>query len=386
MKAPKMENEITKRIRLSKLIAGKRLGSLSYDEDKELDLLLKQNEHYRELYESFTGSCDTDEVDNSEKHQWEDFVKRYHLRPRPRNVFVKYAAILVLAVSVLGFAGVIINKYTVQDRIADNQIKVLPPPQQEKKSVLVLSNGERVIVENSADLLKATEKYNPDLNSAGTKKDTEPQIHTVIVPEYGKLSIVLNDGSAITINSGSTLKFPQHFTGDKREVWLNGEAIFNVKKDSQKRFVVHTQLCDVMVFGTNFNVNAYSEYSEMKTTLVSGSVKILRGDVLVDLKPGQEASSDANMTGVTVRDVDINENLSWLNDRFYFSEKPLDYIMLKLSRWYKVEIDFSNEALKNRKFTLEAKKYESINNILELLKETGIIKYTLSGNRIIISQ
>ncbi|MFR7808806.1 MAG: FecR family protein [Butyricimonas faecihominis] len=105
---------------------------------------------------------------------------------------------------------------------------------------------------------------------SNTIKTRETEYYTINIPYGAEYNLVLSDGSKIYLNAGSTLRYPDQFIGDKREVFLTGEAYFEVKSDSLHPFIVHASDVAIRVLGTSFNVNAYAEGTWVKTTLVEG--------------------------------------------------------------------------------------------------------------------
>jgi len=386
----KMENEIKRRIDLARLIAAKKTGVITESELKELDILLSQNPDYKEIYDSLMNSETLPNCDISERVMWKKFNKRYNLRQNNLYIYRRIAAILLIFLSIAAVTSLLYYKLSAPDKYAGNVSVTFETPQKEDKAMLILDNGEKIVINTTEQVFDASKKSLAAMipfkktTPSKDKTTTDQVVNTIVVPDYGKLTIRMSDNSLVTINAGSTLKYPEEFNGNTREVWLNGEAYFEVNVDKQRRFIVHTEKADVLVFGTSFNVNAYQEYNEMKATLISGSVKVNSKGGSVDLLPGQQAILNGGSNDISVLSVDVNESLSWIYDKFYFAERELNDIVKQLSMWYKVEISFDNDELKHRRFTLEAKKYDNIQNILELLKETGVVEFTISNDKILI--
>ena len=168
-------------------------------------------------------------------------------------------------------------------------------------------------------------------------------INKLIVP-YGKQSsITLSDGSKVWLNSGSVLEFPSQFIGNKREIFLNsGELFVEVTSDSQKPFFVNTSQMSVKVYGTKFNISAYSDMPQ-SIVLVEGSVGIKsKSHKELILKPNQQAklSSDDRFS---IKEVDINEFVSWKSGYLIFNETPMTEVLRQIERYYNLSFNYDKD-------------------------------------------
>ena len=143
--------------------------------------------------------------------------------------------------------------------------------------------------------------------------------NTLIVPKGGEYSLELPDGTVVWVNSESALRFPEKFTSNRREVFLEGEAYFEVKKDANRPFYVHTEAGKVRVLGTAFNVCAYSNDRFWQTTLVEGSVMINQEEKEVLLKPNEQYQIDVRTGKAGLREVLPELYTSWRDGKFYLS-------------------------------------------------------------------
>ena len=138
------------------------------------------------------------------------------------------------------------------------------------------------------------------------------EYNTIIIPRGGEYQLILSDGSRVWLNSDTRLRYPVSFIGEKREVYLEGEAYFEVSH-SDKPFEVHGGGQCVRVLGTSFNVMAYGDESKVQTTLVSGSVRVVldQSDKTVLLTPGHQAEMDKNSGKITMREVNVENYIGW---------------------------------------------------------------------------
>lgn len=169
--------------------------------------------------------------------------------------------------------------------------------------------------------------------------------NTVDVPRGGTYNVELSDGTEVFLNAESILRFPNSFEeGTCREIWIDGEAYFKVKRDEAHPFVVHTGNIEVEVLGTEFNLMAYHQNPEEHVTLVRGKVKVRdcerRREVV--LTPGVQAVFDKDREIMTSQKVDVGYYTAWMEDLFAFRETPFDEVMRILARWYDFEFFFQN--------------------------------------------
>ena len=219
-----------------------------------------------------------------------------------------------------------------------------------------------------------------DTLTAGIE-DTENQL---IVPRGGEYAIVLSDGTRVWLNSASELKYPVHFAGDMRRVYLKGEAYFQVAHDRQKAFIVVTDDIEVKVYGTEFNINTrVADY--VQTTLVRGAVSIkTERSAEKMLKPDQLAQFN-RLTGETeIKNVDVSNYIGWKSGVYIFEDKSIEQIMDELSLWYDIEVFFRNNTSRNRHFSGSLPRYREIDDMLKVIEKTSHVRFEVKGKTIIV--
>ncbi len=197
--------------------------------------------------------------------------------------------------------------------------------------------------------------------------------NTLTVPPKMDYKLLLSDGTEVWLNATSKLRFPFSFPGNKREVYLDGEAFFQVAKDDSKPFIVHTEQTDIQVLGTSFNVNAYND-GITKTALVSGTVIASADGKEVRLRPGQEAVYKTDK-GYDVRSFDESEVLAWMKGVYVFHNTSLLEIARVIERWYGVQVVFDNKELSGKRFTGGLEKLQRLDYFLETLELIGDVHY-----------
>jgi transmembrane sensor len=198
------------------------------------------------------------------------------------------------------------------------------------------------------------------------------------VPAKKDYKVLLADGTVVTLNSSSSLRFPFSFTGNTREVEVKGEAYFEVAKNAEKPFIVHTPNGDIRVLGTSFNVNTY-EPGKITTSLVEGSVKAVAGGKEVLLQPNQEASWKTGET-IVVQRFETSKVLSWMDGVHFFEGANMKAIANVVDRWYDVKIVYDNPAIAGYKFDVKLDKTRPLEEFLAVLKIAKGVNYKLEGN------
>ncbi len=263
--------------------------------------------------------------------------------------------------------------------------------------VLQLENGEtQIISENNSSQVKDA-KGNIVGNQNGDKlvydnsANPEKLVYNTIKIPYGKkFRLQLSDGTFVHLNSGTTLKYPVKFiAGENRQVFLDGEAFFDVAKDKKHPFIVNADELNVRVLGTHFNVSNYPEDPLTDVVLVEGSVGMYQSNQEFDaakntiLKPGFKGSFNKENAKISTKAVITDIYTSWINGGLTFRNMSFKNIITKLERRYNVTIINKNEKLANEKFNASFKE-ESIENVMSYFNEIHGINYTIKNNQILI--
>ncbi|WP_318312764.1 FecR family protein [Flagellimonas crocea] len=265
---------------------------------------------------------------------------------------------------------------------------------------LQLENGEVLTLDPESDATLHSKNGNTVVSLVKgvlSQKDEKPakgktRKNTIRVP-YGKnLSVTLQDGSVVMLNSGSSMTYPSNFSGmDKREVYLQGEAFFKVAKNPDQPFIVRTERMYTQVFGTVFNVSAYEEDGTSEVVLVEGSVGVgasleqKDGDMQM-LEPSQKASKvDGDERNFVVENVDVTPYISWTKGILTFENEPMDKIIKRLQRQYNIKIVNQYQELDNRRFTGMFDE-EDIDHVLRTIQAHTHFSYDKNANLITINK
>jgi ferric-dicitrate binding protein FerR (iron transport regulator) len=211
---------------------------------------------------------------------------------------------------------------------------------------------------------------------------TPAQLMALSVPRGHDYHLTLADGTQVWLNAESRLEFPDRFNNDTREVRLQGEAYFEVKKDAKRPFIVHSDYLTTRVLGTSFNVRAYSA-RDAAVTLVTGRVKVNAGETAQVLKPGQQAS--LTKLQLTVKDVDTYPVTQWKEGFFYFDNQTLFSIMQELARWYNVNVSFDDTNKMNVRLHFVVERSKSLKEAISNLNALGVAYVEIEGNVVVIN-
>lgn len=196
----------------------------------------------------------------------------------------------------------------------------------------------------------------------------------------GQMSnVTLPDGTLVLLNSGSSVSYGSDFSSGNRKVELSGEAFFDVYSDKERPFVVQSELLDIRVYGTTFNVHAYPEDKIFNVTLVEGSIGVLdkNGNEISSLKPGENAFLDEHNSQLVISRVNTEMYVSWREGLISFRDEKLEDVAKKIERWYNVEIEIQNEKLAKERYLGTILKNKPIDQILEVLKLTTSLEYEI---------
>lgn len=215
--------------------------------------------------------------------------------------------------------------------------------------------------------------------------------NTVYTRPGSKSNITLPDGSKVWLNADSKVTYTGDAGSNIREVFLSGEAFFDVVKDKNRPFMIHTATVDIKVLGTSFNVKSYRNDKETETSLVQGSVEVtIRNDPdkKIILKPNEKLSVKNDITNKLepliilgrLRYADKDSSIletSWIKNRLVFDAERLDQIIPKLERWYNVHIAVTGSSKEADPRYTGSFEDETLEEVMEALRLTGGFQYTI---------
>lgn len=366
--------------------------------DGETSFLLKWLKENPENKKQFVDSLKTvwryQEIKVAENVQqdviYDEIVGK--IRTRKRFRIIKAASIAATLLLLVSISSLFLFTNTIDKEISVAELDSLIIPSRQN-AVLTLASGESVNLDDeSIKLLEEQngariEKDNNRTLKYNKSEDNESNelIYNVIeVPRGGEYNLILADGSRVWMNAESSLRFPVNFSSKNREVFLSGEAYFDVTSNKAKPFIVNAANSRVQVLGTQFNVNCYPEQAYISTTLVEGKVEVSNASQRQIIKPGSQAIVPKEEGNINVKVVNTSLYTSWVNGVLEFEDQDLEYIMIQLSRWYQVDFDFANEDLRHIRFTGAIKRDNTFHYTLNLIERLTDVKFKVKDSKILI--
>ncbi|MCK0130843.1 DUF4974 domain-containing protein [Flavobacteriaceae bacterium F08102] len=304
-------------------------------------------------------------------------------------MWVKYAAAACVIVAATYVYTESLSQPTAEDVISDTDI-----PFGTDKATLTLSNGASVSLEKGKPFKNMFVESNGEqlvYKKQSTPTTGEIEYNYLTIPRGGQFYMQMDDGTKVWLNSESKIKYPVNFIpGQTRMVELiYGEAYFDVSESTKHNgdaFALKTNEQTITVLGTEFNVKAYRDETEILTTLVKGSIEVGNSIENELLQPGQQSKLSQSDNTFKVYAVQVDDEIAWRDGMFSFINKPLKDIMKVLSRWYDLDIAIADPDIENIGFTGVLNKKQSIVNILEAIQSTNNMKYQFNNKSLIIKK
>jgi hypothetical protein len=375
-------------------------GDILPDEHLWLKNWIDESEANHELFSKLTDPDHLEKqldywnkIDNNSA--WEKLQRKLGVEEAPRRF--KYLSLLKYAAAVVVLLTVSILIYRDNDKAVKKPVDkiargVISPGS--NHAILILDNGQKVAlkkhekislnekdgtaVSNQNDVL--TYKQNGEGGDAGQKLT----YNTIMVPRGGEYQLILADGSKVWMNSASTLKYPTTFSGKERKVYLTGEAYFEVAKNAAMPFIVKTDKAEVQVLGTHFNVMAYEDEINCKTTLLEGSVRVQSSSAVNVIKPGQQAIINNQGQQKVTSDINIDEEMAWKNGFFLFKDAGIKGIMQQAARWYDLDVVYEGD-IPEIQFSGKMSRKVDFHGFVNILKYAGL-HFNIKGKTVTITK
>jgi transmembrane sensor len=321
-----------------------------------------------------------------------------------KNYRLAAAAAVLLTVIGAGSYFWLLNKpVAIPEPHVTGSVKPHDLPPGRDAAVLTLADGKTIILDSANGTISqqggaTVINLNGQVSYAkAAGKDNQSAIvyNTVSTARGNQYQLILADGSKVWLNSASSLRFPTSFTGNSREVELDGEGYFEIATlrlpSGQKMpFHVKTKSQDIEVLGTHFNVNAYNDEEAEKTTLLEGKVKIVNGESsMVNgqkqaaiLQPGEQALISGNSPLTIDHSPDIDKVMAWKNGWFEFDKTDIRTIMRQISRWYDVDVRYETKT-DSEKYGGRISRNLNLSSILKMLENYGV-HFKLEGKTVTV--
>lgn len=248
----------------------------------------------------------------------------------------------------------------------------------------VLANAEKSIhITHSDNKISYTLEDSASQIMAGTTI-----YHTIKVPYGKRFSVRLIDGTTVLLNSGTALRYPINTPHRDMDLYLSGEAYFDVAKSQNRKFNVHVlgnrlkKEHIIQVLGTQFNIKAFRNEKQSVTTLYEGSIQVSGLTAIpLHLEPSKQITVDQNFV---ISAADMEQSSAWRNNVFYFNNTPLDEVSLELERWYGIKFTYRKNK-ETKKLLAQISRNKSLKEVLDMLAQTYDVKYEFRGKEVILT-
>lgn len=268
------------------------------------------------------------------------------------------------------------------NRTSRNDTEVVYPAVQ-RASLSIASNNIGLSENSTLELAPSGYIVINGVPQKGISNNKNGSIYSLTTPAGGTYNLTLSDGTRIWLNAATVLKFPAAFDKQQRRVQVKGEAFFEIATIPNQPFIIETDQGAVKVLGTTFNLKAY-EKEEMITSLLTGSVQISSSNDTqnpVLIKPGQQAK--VTSTKILIDKV-TNNPAAWKDKIFSFYKTTIEDVLLEVSRWYDVKVDFKSGVSSNAVLVGEFDRGINLNKLLPHLSELSGLNLELVGKTIIV--
>ena len=388
------ENNI---FQLARIIAASLRGKANDEEQRTLREWLSVSTRNKKIYDGFKdGKRLEQKIVESRQINWEKdyqqfITKRQRTRKNRRmKTIIRYAAILTLPI--VAASIFLLQK---NDRQAIVSISEVIKPG-EHKAVLITGGGDRITLSDST-LSPIQEQNGMIVNVMNNKvfytlpedslcTQESPIFNTLQIPRGGEYFLTLADGTEVWLNAETEIRYPVQFTGNKRVVYLDGEAYFTVAPDKKKPFTVVSTHASVSVLGTQFNFRAYPDEQDVQTTLVSGSV-IMQSEKYkqqVKLVPGEQGVLEKRSANLTKLEVNTYLYTAWKDGRFAFRDARLEDLFNILARWYDLSVFYQSPEAKDIRFTGDLNKTDDFKSILKIIEQNERVTFTVNQRTVFI--
>ncbi|HAL53620.1 MULTISPECIES: FecR family protein [Sphingobacterium] len=358
--------------------------NLTSDEKTDLKLWLDESAEHRIFFEdlldrddfindlnqwSLLQASDTMNWNERLKTKTLETIRTSAIKPSPirnlKRLLPSAAALISLILGGLMYFIVVKKQATpISYRMVLNDVEA-----QNNNAEIRLSNGKVLQVSSQKGALVSGDKLTYEdgtvLQNESLKEDLMATVNT---PAGTMLKLQLEDGSEITLNAKTTLKYPLHFAKNKRVVEVDGEAYFKIAKNKKVPFQVVSNGQLIEVTGTEFNVNTYSK-SQSSTTLVEGSINLSAQGQTLQLTPNQQALLASGQLSKKV--VDPANYIAWLDNKFYFNETDLHTALQLIGQWYDLQIIYT-QPIKETLLYGEIQRTKSLSAVLKILERSHI--------------
>jgi transmembrane sensor len=315
------------------------------------------------------------------------------IKPAPvRKIWLRYVAAAASVLIIISVGAYFFNR---PDVIKPATVQLNDALPGREGAILTLADGRQMVLDslhpgeinidnNVAVLNEGKLTYNSANGNAGV-------YNTLSTPKGRIYKLILSDGTAVWLNSFSSITYPLVFDKNARKVSITGEVYFEVAENSKQPFMVSSPIGknddaeggqEIIVLGTSFNINAYPDEKITSTTLLDGKIKLNYNSHGIIMFPGQQAKISDKVT--VKNNIDTEEVMAWKNGSFIFNDADIAQVLRQLSRWYDVNIKYEGK-IPDKKLTGEVLRDSKLSEVLKALEYTGV-KFSISDKTIIVTE
>ncbi|MFR3332144.1 MAG: FecR domain-containing protein [Odoribacter splanchnicus] len=339
-------------------------------------------ENFRTLYHQLQYVVQSEAIQS----RYSVLSRKIHLRSWRRRLSGIAAGILLLLGTGIGIY--LFYHQSEPENIATTTSAIQPGS---SHAILHLSSGEKInlegnkgqLQEKDGTTIRISENGTLDYNPSAPTATPEILANRLEIPRGGEFKLTLSDGTEIWLNSETELQYPTTFTAKERIVKLKGEAYFKVAKNPRFPFIVMVNDIQVKVYGTQFNINTQNK-GKIETVLVNGSIGITYHGEEIRLTPSQKAELSEKTQKISVENVNVLPYIAWKEGNFMFHNESLESIMEKLSRWYDIQVFYTNEYVKTIHLSGMLERYKDVNELFHHFEKISSAKFIVKGNTVTI--
>ena len=383
--------------RIAYLITGFIRETLTEEEHEELDILVNESDHNMQLFEDLTDEknleenlawmdqVQTDRLFKAQKERGAFELKGRNFKLNP--AFVAAASLVLIVGGFFFFRNPKIPSYKSKELADQEKTQLLPGG---NRATLTLADGSQFDLTSAKigtiEVGKGSHVSKPDdgelVYEPGAFTVLATEVHTLSTPVGGQYQVTLHDGTKVWLNAASSLRYPSHFSGNERKVELEGEAFFEVAKNSRQPFrVILKDSASINVLGTHFNVMAYKNEKAKKITLVEGKIAVKKGSEISQLQPGMQARIEGGEIS-SITGIDIEEAIGWKKNLFVFHDASIETIMRQVERWYDAKVVYQGEI--RQLFNATIHRDEPLSKLLHLLELNGYVHFKIENKTIYV--
>lgn len=258
-----------------------------------------------------------------------------------------------------------------------------------KKGIILTTSQETIELGKAVGTILPSGVAVTDTNIDYSKKESGvasliAEQSSIYVPKGERFQITLSDGTKLWINSDTKVEYPSFFSDSCRRIKVEGEVYLDVAHDKKRPFIVEVHDAEIKVLGTKFNISAYPEEENIKTTLLEGSVSFKTDEMSTILAPNEQLKINKLSSQYTIKNVEAERSCQWMEDVYHFDEIPLIDLAKLFNRIYGMEVTIHNVLSMNKRFTGTILKSIPYHEMFEIIIKTTDVKYEIEKEKIVI--